>query len=319
MTTPHPLLWQETKDANGNSRFEAISMTYGDGAGTPSFLWVIVPVLRNNSVAWSVQETARELAPDEGFPEPFSDYEHGNSIEEAKAWCQTHEDELRAILGDGLLPYAEPEPETPPLTGDEHGFAPTLIVRPRWSRNEGVLRMYRVWKNPETGHEQEREILDQPDLDRALGGYFTQIMVEELVTRLSTGGFGRLIKDTPFATVVMTAELDFLDVSSFTARIHGKNARDIAIPLPSHERIMQVVARQMQERQRELAEKVGNVSTASLVASIQRNARLLGLPCDLTLADAAPDESKILPITIEDVQAGGGDITDLGQKRGGKR
>jgi hypothetical protein len=313
---PHPLLWQETKDSRGNSTFTALSQTWGDDAGNPAFAWRLACVLRNNTAVVTLDGTDNELVDGhDGTIPAFDIGTHG--IEFAKAWCQAREDELRAKLGEGLPPPPAPEPDTPPAVLAEDGFAPTHQVRVRWSPNGGVLRVYRVWKQPDSELEQEREITEQPELDVAIGQFFTQKFVEELVTRLVTGGFGRMDYETPFANVFMQVELDFLAVSSFTVRLIGKQGRDIAVPVPTTDRIMRVVARQMAERKRRMDEAIGDIDIRTLHSEIERNARALGIPYHRPSGAPAEAESGIVPVALEDVLRGGGDITDMGQKRNG--
>ena len=315
---PHPLLWQETKDSRGNSTFTALSQTWGDEAGNPAFAWRLACVLRNNTAVVTLDGTDNELV--DGHDGSIPSFEIG-SIEFAKAWCQSREDELRAKLGEGLPPPPAPDPDAPPAVLAEDGFAPTTQIRSRWSPNGGALRLYRVWKQPATELEQEREITEQPELDVAIGRFFEQMFVEELVTRLVTGGFGRLERVTPFATVIMQAELDFLNVSAFSVRIHGqhggKPGRDVKVVNPSHERIMRVVAPQMAERKRRMDEAIGDIDIRTLHSEIERNARALGIPYHRPSGAPAEAESGIVPVALEDIERGGGDITDPGQKRNG--
>lgn len=51
----------------------------------------------------------------------------------------------KPIVGHHWAPMAPiaNAPET-----DEYGFAPTRIVRARWSQNGGVLKFFRVWMKP---------------------------------------------------------------------------------------------------------------------------------------------------------------------------
>ncbi len=315
---PHPLLWQETKDSRGNSTFTALSMTWGDDEGNPAFAWCLECVLRANTAVVILDGTDNELLDGYDGTVPVFDIEgDDDGIADAKAFCQAREDELRAKLGEGLPHIPTPEPETPPAVLAEDGFAPTHQVRGRWSPNGGVLRMYRVWKQPDSELEQEREILDQPELDTAIGSFFTQKFVEELVTRLVTGGFGRMEYETPFVNVFMQVELDFLAVSAFTVRLQGKQAREIAVPLPTHDRIMRVVARQMAERRRQMEEKVGSIDIRTLHSEIERNARALGIAYTPPAPNPEEQRSHVLPVALEDIERGGGDWTDPGQKRNG--
>lgn len=50
---------------------------------------------------------------------------------------------------------------------DEHGFAPTRIVRARWSRRHGALHFFRVWMKPGdlAFPEQERRLLGAEHVD----------------------------------------------------------------------------------------------------------------------------------------------------------
>ncbi len=313
---PHLLLWQETKDSRGNSTFTALSQTWGDAEGNPAFAWCLECVLRANTAVVTLDGTDDELL--DGHSGTIADFDIGtHGIELAKAWCQAREDELRAKLGEGLPPMKVPEAEMPPAVLAEDGFAPTTTIRARWSPNGGILRLFRVWRQPDSELEQEREVLDQPELDTEIGRFFTQKFVEELVTRLVTGGFGRMDYEAPFANVFMQVELDFLAVSAFTVRLHGKQAREIVVPLPTHDIIMRVVARQMAERKRRLDEKVGNIDIRTLHSEIERNARALGI--DYAPPSPNPEEqrSHVVPVALEDIERGGGDWTDPGQKRNG--
>lgn len=311
MIPTHTLLWNETRDAHGNSLHEAISLTYGDTDGQPRFCWRVRRVLRDNAAAWSVENTDREIAPG---GEPPSLLFPG-SVSDAKAWCQCRENDLRDHLGEGLLPAAPPEPESAPLVADEYGFAPTTCIRPKWSRNEGSLRMFRVWKQPGGDLEQEREITEQPELDIAIGAYYRQRMVEEHVTRLVRGLYGRLTHETPFAVCVMQAELHHVAVSSFTLHVRGANPREIEVAPPSEEAILRCVARQMHARKADLDAKIGGRDERELMAEIERSARQLGISFAPPSAHGS-NGSSVLPITLEDVQAGGGDVLDLGQRNG---
>lgn len=306
-----PLLWREERDADGNSTFEALSMTYGTPITEakpepePCYDWRVRCVLLGNMARWSVEGTDGIIAENAGLVALYE------SAAEARDECQRAENELRNKLGEGLPLPPLPEPEERPLVADEHGFAPTTRVIVQWSPKQGSLRARRVWRRVEPPHmEQEREIDEAAEEAAAFAGYFTQQMIEELVTRLCTGGFGRMVWQTPFATVMMQCELDFLKVSAFTAQIRrGGKMTELAVNAPTTDRIMQVVARQMAERKRQLDESIGNSSVRELQEEIVRNARLLGLPAEMPRSPQAETGSGVLPVTLEDIQAAGGDIT----------
>ncbi len=314
--TDKPLLWREERDLHGNSTHEALSITFGNEQLEPTYYWRAKCDLLNNVAVWSILESDGAVL--------LHDYSRAirksgtegifATAEDAMSHCQAMENEMRAYLGGRVEHPSLPEPETAPLIADDHGFAPTTTVRPRWSRNEGNLRFVRVWKKTDGSMEQERGITDPEEENACIAGYFRQKLIEESVTRLCTGGFGRLLWETPFATAHMQVELDFISVSAITLTIRrAGEAREIPMKPVTTDEIMHVVARQMQARQRALDERIGNVDVRELQQEIIRNARILGL-------DIAPPPnpteagSSILPVTLEDIQAGGGNITDPGQK-----
>ena len=309
--TDKPLLWREERDLHGNSTHEALSITYGNEKQEPIYYWRVKCVLIDNAAVWSISSSDVPTDQDDigiDVPEGF------DTAQTAMDVCQQWENAIRARLGGEVAPAPMPEPETAPLIADGHGFAPTTTVRPRWSRNEGNLRFVRVWKKTDGSMEQERDITDPEEESACIAGYFRQKLIEEAVTRLCTGGFGRLLWETPFATAHMQVELDFISVSAITLAIRrAGEAREIPMKPVTTDEIMHVVARQMQARQRALDERIGNVDVRELQQEIIRNARILGL-------DIAPPPnpteagSNILPVTLEDIQAGGGNITDPGQK-----
>lgn len=312
--TDKQLLWREERDQHGNSTHEALSYTWGNPQNEPTLLWRVECVLKNNAAVWTVDETSHELLDCEQMRFLDADKLIFVTQEAAQEWCQSWENSIRMILGEGLPPVPEPEPESAPLIGDEHGFAPTTIVRSHWSKNGGRLRFTRVWRKVDGHIEQERDITGDEETE-CLKGYFTQRMIEETVTRLVTGGFGLLIWKTPFAEVTMQCELDFLNVSAFTATITrpGQPPEELKLEIPTTQRIMAVVARQMHERQKELDEKIGNRTEQDLRDEIQRLARQLGLPSSPPAPGVAESHSGILPVELGDIHAAGGDITNPGQ------
>ena len=286
-------------------------MTYGNEAHEPCNYWTIRRILRNNEGIWQLSDLIAGFEGRTGADLVFK------CIEDAQAWAQLAENNLRAKLGEGLPPVPAPQAETPPLIVDEDGFARTTRVKSHWSRNGGRLYFTRVWKQVAGILEQDREVTD-PEEERILfRGYFKQRMIEEAVTRMVTGGFGRLIWQEPFMTVTMQCELDFVNVSSMTAviRLGTPHQEEIAIPAPTTAEIMKVVARQMAERKRQMDEKIGDRDERELYAEIERSAKLLGM--DFSPPTAASGEGgRILPIELEDIQRGGGDVLDPGQKKG---
>ena len=75
---------------------------------------------------------------------------------------------------------------------DEHGFAPTKIVRVRWSAKGNYPRFYRVWMKPAdlAFPPQERRLYGE-EQDKAMRSYTRSVMRsgsnEERVVRLSAG------------------------------------------------------------------------------------------------------------------------------------
>ncbi len=314
--TDKPLVWREERDLHGNSTHEALSITYGNAQGEPIYYWRAQCVLLDNEAKWDVSPSGLPLEAFEGTSMDASIYDAAEAAMDA---CQQWENEIRNRLGADIALAPEPEPEAPPVIIAEDGFAPTTSVKARWSRNEGMLRFVRIWRRPDTTVEQEREITDPEEERACLKAYFTARMIEDLVTRLVTGGFGRLILDTPFATVVMQAELDFLHVSSMSATIRrpGCAVEHLDIPAPTTERIMQVIARQMHERKRQLENKAADADTHELLRSIARSAKSLGIDYLPPIASMSGG-GGVLPVTLEDIQAGGGDIANPGQKNSQK-
>jgi hypothetical protein len=119
--------------------------------------------------------------------------------------------------------------------------------------------------------------------------------------------------------VMMQCELDFLSVSAFTVTLReGGRTREIPVTVPDTERILAVVRRQMGQRQLDLENKVGSRTIKELTDEIQRSARALGLEVDAPAPGVLEDDGgRILPVELMDIHAGGGDITDPGQKKNG--
>lgn len=302
--TDRPLRWEETRDDNQNSTYRALSHTYGNADGDPRYEWTVRCVLRANLATWLVTSSPCEV----------EQSEHADSAD-AMAFCQSRENDIRAEL-DLVDAVAKREPEAPPIITDEHGMAPTAKVVPMWKHDESDLRMMRVWKSPTSGAEEQREITDPAEEDACIAGYARQLMVEELVTRLATGGFGRLLLESPFWTVLMQAELEFINVSAFTITIRRNGGfREIPVKLPKVNDIMRVVSVQMSARQRALAEKVASTDEGQLIQEIQRLAAEVGLPCDAPSPEVLGESEggNILPIELEDIEAAGGNITRPGQ------
>lgn len=306
--TDRPLRWEETRDDNQNSTFRALSHTYGNEAGEPKFEWGIRCVLRENEAHWVVFSSPVEIN------EPSLKFRYGTGVH-AQSFCQSVENELRASLNitDAL---DKRQPEQPPIITDENGMAPTSKVVPLFNRDETDIKMMRVWKSPASGAEERREITDPAEYDACLAGFARQLMIEELVTRLATGGFGRLILESPFWTVLMQVELEFVNVSAFTITIRRDGGfREIPVSLPKVNDIMRVVAVQMSARQRAIAEKIAGTDEGQLMQEIQRLAAECGLPCDPPSAEVLGESEggNILPIQLEDIEAAGGNITRPGQ------
>lgn len=303
--TDRPLRWEETRDDHGNSTFRALSHTYGNEAGEPAFEWGIRCVLRENEARWVIFSAPGNVE------QLIAKY----TAEDAQIHCQFIENLLREQLNiTDTLPKREVE--QPPIITDEHGLAPTSKVIPMWKRDESDLKMMRVWKSPTTGAEEQREITDPAEEDACIAGYARQLMIEELVTRLATGGFGRLITENPFWTVLMQAEVEFVNVSAFTITIRRNGGfREIPVSLPKVNDIMRVVAIQMSARKRALEERIANTDTAQLIGEIQRLSAELGLPCDAPSPEVlAEDEAGgVIPVQLEDIEAAGGNITRPGQ------
>lgn len=305
--TDRPLRWEETRDDNGNSTFRALSHTYGNDAGEPIHEWGIRCVLRDNEAQWKVFSSP---------PVAFSvETTNTYTITETQEFCQSIENELREQLNiTDALPKREIEPA--PIITDEHGMAPTSKVVPLFNRDETDIKMMRVWKSPTTGAEEQREITDPAEEDACLAGFARQLMIEELVTRLATGGFGRLLLESPFWTVMMQAELEFSHVSAFTITIRRNGGfREIPVSLPKVNDIMRVVAIQMSARQRALEERIANTDAAQLIGEIQRLSAELGLPCDAPSPEVLADDEAggVIPIQLEDIEAAGGNIARPGQ------
>lgn len=301
--TDRPLRWEETRDDNGNSTFRALSHTYGNEAGEPIHEWGIRCVLRDNEAKWIVVSSPCEVS--------CQDSDTSDSVMEI---CQRFENNLREQLNiTDALPKRELEPA--PIITDESGMAPTVKVVPMWKRDGSDLRMMRVWKSPTSGAEEQREITDPAEEDECIAGYARQLMIEELVTRLATGGFGRMMADCPFWTVLMQVELDFLNVSAFTITVRRNGGfREIPVSLPKVDDIMRVVAIQMSARQRALSEQIANTDTAQLIGEIQRLSAELGIPCDAPSPEVLDDEGGgVIPVQLEDIEAAGGNIARPGQ------
>jgi hypothetical protein len=114
MTTPRPtdkeLLWREERDQYGNSTFEALSYTWGNAENQPTLTWVVQCVLKNNAAVWTVDDTSHELLDSQPVRKEADPATAIFDTAEDAQKCQWFENELRAMLGEGLPPAPEPEP-----------------------------------------------------------------------------------------------------------------------------------------------------------------------------------------------------------------
>lgn len=329
--TDKELLWREERDEYNNTTLEALSYTWGNAENQPTHLHTIQCVLRNNTAVW------RAAAPEWAVYPPAADPAnalpwigrisaslYSEDLEEVKRACQDLENDLRAMLGEGLPPAPEAPSEDLPMVTDEMGFAPTTRVQAHWTKNHGRLYFTRTWAKPAEPNfpPQMREITDPDEERQCFRNYFRQQLIEEAVTRLVTGGFGRLLWETPFATALMQCELEMHTVSamSVTIRRQGQPPEEIQIPAPTMEEFMNVVAAQMHARQAELIAKVGNKTELELHGEIARAARALGIAYDPPSAEQLGDnEPTVAPVELLDIHQAGGNLLKPGELPNGRR
>jgi len=294
------LVWTRELDPHENTVLMALSHALGDAEGKPCFSWVTHPVLRRDAIKYSVAESAPALLPDGASKLLFDD------AGAAQAWCERIETEL----GGGAPEYAQPEAESAPIVADKLGYCPTHKIIARWSRNGGVLTLWRVWAKPDDpAQTQEREIEEEAEYEAALVQCIRQQLLAEVARRMLSGWTAPITAKGRFGVMTLQVEVEFVRCVSLTwhrpAALHGNVSRKqmepcitVILDAPTHDDIVRMVALTERRQRLALEQKAEGKSEDELRAEIMANAAAAGVT-----------GGEVLPVTLEDMQAAGVDPT----------
>lgn len=296
---PKPvLLWKKEKSPQENTVFLALSHAFGTSEGEPEFEWAVTPKLWRDRVVFEVRHSAKDLLPEGAEKLTFED------ARQAQEWCERIEREL----GGELPEFTLPETEEVPAVADARGYAPTHKVLARWSRNAGILYLYRVWAKPEDPAQTQERVMEGDEYEAALVGFLRQKLVEEVAKRVMAGWTVPLSVDGPWGRMVLGVKVDFAEIASLTwhrpEKLRGNVSprlkeitMEVQLEAPTHESVLRMIALLDHGQRLEMEAKVAGKSEDELRAEIERNVRDAGV----TLGG----EGGVLPVTIEDMAAVG--------------
>jgi len=287
------LIWKREKDALENTLFLALSHAIGNSEGKPCFAWVVTPILMNDAIRFTVNQTAPELL-SSGRSDGPSFYE---TAREAQAWCEAQEREL----GGGAPGYVAPSAEDTPLVADAKGYCPTNKVLAKWSRNGGAVYFYRVWAKPDDPTQTQERELEGDEYEAALVGFVRQQLLTEVASRVKDGWLAPMTTRGPWGEMTLQVRVEFVECESLIWRrpevLQGnapmaKKKPNITVILdtPTHESVIRLVALLERRHRLELEAKAAGKSEEQLRAEIAANAAAAGISGD------------VLPVTIEDMK-----------------
>lgn len=321
-----PLLWREFADDYQNTQRDALSHVFANPA-----YWRVSPVVREDTLKWRVFAKENELLTKTmaaGIPGVLKGTGSCvfDSPMDAMDACELVEIALGGAENAPRPPVENPD-DSAPMATDHHGFAPTRQIKARWSRNGGALYLYRVWAKPEDPSFTQERKLEGEEFEAALPAFLRQKLVQTLVATIvrpegwivpmelegAAIGCMRLECSVHFAECV---GLYWEKPAHWLARqkalanakpdeIHNPNWQ--TLEAPTHDFIVSIVGEHLVHQRDEFDKKLAGKSIPQLQREIVKTAQSMGLTVEAPPAEE--EGGHILPMTLENMQAEGRDLT----------